>query len=101
MNMQKMLKEMQKMQGKMMKAQQELENQSYEAEAGGGMVKVAINGTGKITSLNLNPEAVDPEDVECLEDLLMAAINDALQKKEEAAQASMGALTQGLKIPGM
>lgn len=101
MNMQKMLKEMQKMQGKMARAQEELQSQSYEAEAGGGMVKVVINGNGEVTELKLDPEAVDPEDVEALEDLLIAAFNAAVKQKDDAAQASMGSLTQGMNLPGM
>jgi len=101
MDMQKMLKEMQKMQGKMAKAQQELETQSYEAEAGGGAVKVVLNGAGILTSIRISPEAVDKDDVEALEDLVQAAVNAALKKKEEAAQNAMGGLTKGLKIPGM
>jgi len=101
MNMQKMMKEMQKMQGKMARAQEELQSQSYEAEAGGGMVKVVINGNGEVTELKLDPEAVDPEDVEALEDLLIAAFNAAVKQKEDAAQASMGSLTKGMNIPGL
>ncbi|HSQ43209.1 MAG TPA: YbaB/EbfC family nucleoid-associated protein [Fibrobacteraceae bacterium] len=101
MDMQKMLREMQKMQGKMMKAQQELEAQNFEAEAGGGAVKIAINGRGQVTSVRLSPDVVDKEDVEALEDLLQAAFNTAVEKKDNATQASMGSLTQGMKIPGM
>jgi len=101
MNMQKMLKDLQKMQGKMMKAQADLQAQCYEAEAGGGMVKLAINGQGMLTSIKISPDCLDKDDVEALEDLLMAAINSAVKKKDEAAQASMGALTQGLNIPGL
>jgi DNA-binding YbaB/EbfC family protein len=101
MNMQKMLKEMQKMQGKMARAQEDLEQQSYEAEAGGGAVKVVMNGRGEVSELRLQPEAVDPDDVEALEDLLMAAFNSCVKQKEDATQNSMGALTQGMKIPGM
>ena len=101
MDMQKMLKEMQKMQGKMARAQQELESKSYEAEAGGGAVKVLLNGQGLITSLRISPEAVDKDDVEALEDLVQAAVNSALKKKEDAAQAEMGSITKGLKLPGM
>jgi DNA-binding YbaB/EbfC family protein len=70
MNMQKMLKDLQKMQSKMTKAQTELQSQSFEAEAGGGMVKVVINGQGVMTAIKISPDAVDKEDVEALEDLL-------------------------------
>jgi len=101
MNMQKMLKDLQKMQGKMMKAQADLSAQSYDAEAGGGMVKLSINGQGQITSIKISPDCLDKDDVEALEDLIMAAVNSAIKKKDEAAQASMGSLTQGLNIPGL
>ncbi len=100
MNMQKMLKDLQKMQSKMNKAQTELKAQTYEAEAGGGMVKVVLNGQGIMTSIRINPEAVDKDDVEALEDLVMAAVNAAMKKKEEAAEESMSELTQGFKMPG-
>lgn len=101
MNMQKMLKDLQKMQTKMSQAQTNLQSQSFEAEAGGGMVKVVINGQGIITSIKTNPNAVDKDDVEALEDLIMAAINAAVKKKDDAASSSMNELTQGMKIPGL
>lgn len=101
MDMQKMLKEMQKMQSKMAKTQSELAQQSYEAEAGGGAVKVTLNGNGLVTSIRINPEAVDKEDVEALEDLVQAAVNAAIKKKEDATQEAMGGITKGLKIPGL
>lgn len=99
-NMQKMLKEMQKMQGKLAQAQSDLKSQRFEAEAGGGMVKIALDGEGKLIDLKLDPRAVDPDDVEALEDLITAAFVSAHAKKEETTQATMGALTQGMKIPG-
>jgi len=101
MDMQKMLKEMQKMQGKMAKTQAELAAQSYEAEAGGGAVKVSLNGNGLITSIKIAPIAVDKDDIEGLEDTVQAAVNAALKKKDDAAQEAMGGITKGLKIPGM
>ncbi len=101
MNMQKMLKDLQKMQSQMVKAQNDLKAQSYEAEAGGGMVKVVMNGQGVLTMVKINPDAVDKDDVEALEDLIMAAINSAVKKKDEASQSSMNELTQGMKIPGL
>ncbi len=101
MNMQKMLKDLQKMQSQMLKAQNNLKAQSFEAEAGGGMVKVAINGQGILTMIKINPDAVDKDDVEALEDLVMAALNAAIKKKDEAAQSSLNDLTQGMKIPGL
>ncbi len=101
MNMQKMLKEMQKMQGKLQEAQSDLETQSFTAEAGGGMVKITVNGKGALTDLKLDPEAVDPDDVEALEDLLIAAFNQAIADKDSASQNAIGGLTQGMNIPGM
>ena len=100
MDMSKMLKDLQKMQSKMMKAQNDLKAQSFDAEAGGGMVKVAINGQGVLTMIKINP-AVDKDDVEALEDLVMAAVNSAIKKKDEAAQSSLNSITGGMKIPGL
>jgi DNA-binding YbaB/EbfC family protein len=101
MNMQKMLKEMQKMQGKIAKAQEDLEKQSFEAEAGGGAVKITINGAGKVTAIRLQPEVVDPDDIEALEDFLQSAFNTVVDIKESTTQEAMGGLTAGMKIPGM
>jgi DNA-binding YbaB/EbfC family protein len=101
MDMQKMLKEMQKMQGKVAKTQAELAAQSYEAEAGGGAVKVSLNGNGLITSIKIAPIAVDKDDIEGLEDTVQAAINAVLKKKEAASQEAMGGIPKGLKSPGM
>ena len=102
MNMQKMLKDLQKMQSKMVKAQSELQAQSFEAEAGGGMVKVVLNGQGIMTSIKINPDAVDKDDVEALEDLVMAAVNSAVKKKDDQSEASMEELIPaGMKIPGL
>ena len=101
MDMQQMIRQMQKMQTQMKKTQESLESQNFSAEAGGGAVKVTLNGNGAVTELKLAPTAVDPNDVEALEDLLMAAFNEAVAKKDNAYQESMGAITKGLKIPGM
>lgn len=101
MDFSKMLKEAQKMQSKMVRAQNELKLQTYEAEAGGGMVKVVMTGQGIITKIELNPDVVDKDDVEALEDLIMAAVNAATKKKEEAAASSMSEFTKGMKIPGL
>jgi DNA-binding YbaB/EbfC family protein len=100
MNMQKMVKELQKMQGKMANVQKEMESAVFEAEAGGGVVKVAMNGKFEVQSVKLSKDAVDPEDVEALEDLLLAAFNAAKAKVDEASQEKMGGLTKGLGIPG-
>jgi len=101
MDMQKMMKELQKVQGKMSKVQEALQATLYEAEAGGGLVKVTMNGKFEVQSVRLQKEAVDPEDVEALEDLLMAAFNEVRAKAELDSQQKMGGLTKGLGIPGM
>lgn len=101
MDINKMLRDFQKMQSKVMKAQSDLKAQSYDAEAGGGMVKVAMNGKGVLTMIKINPDAVDKDDVEALEDLIMAAINAAVKKKDDAAQSSLNDITGGMKIPGL
>ena len=101
MDMSKMLKDLQKMQSKMMKAQNDLKTQSFEAEAGGGMVKVAMNGRGVLTRIKINPDAVAKDDVEALDDLVRAAVNAAVKKKDDAAQSSLSDITGGMKIPGL
>ncbi len=95
------MKQAQKLQKKMLKTQQELALKTIEASAGGGMVKVVANGGQKIESIVLEKEVVDPEDIEMLQDLIMAAVNDALNKSQEMVSAEMGKLTGGLNIPGM
>lgn len=101
MNMQKMMKDLQKMQGKMAQVQESLQSTVYEAEAGGGLVKVSLNGKYEVQAVRLKKEAVDPEDVEALEDLLLAAFNEARAKVEADSAARMGGLTKGLGLPGM
>ena len=101
MDMGKMMKELQKVQSRMGKVQEELQSTVYEAEAGGGLVKVSINGKYEVQAVRLKKEAVDPEDVEALEDLLLAAFNEARAKVESDSSEKMGGLTKGLKIPGM
>lgn len=100
-NMNNMIKQAQKMQQDMMKMQQELEEQEIEASAGGGMVTVKVTGKKVITSISIKPEAVDPDDVEMLEDLIMVAVNDALAKVDSAAQSQMSKITGGMNIPGL
>jgi DNA-binding YbaB/EbfC family protein len=85
----------------MKKTQEDLQNQSFSAEAGGGAVKITVNGNGVVTELKIAPSAMDASDVEALEDLLMAAFNEVIAKKDNAYQESVGAITKGLKIPGM
>jgi DNA-binding YbaB/EbfC family protein len=100
-NMNSMMKQAQKLQKKMLKTQEELKTKTVEASAGGGMVKVIANGGQKIESIMLEREVVDPEDIEMLQDLVMAAVNDALKKSQDMVSAEMGKLTGGLNIPGM
>ena len=97
MNMQAMMKQAQKMQVEMMKKQQELEEMEYTASAGGGAVSVTVKNK-QIASLTIKPEAVDPEDVEMLCDLVTAAVNDALRQSEETANREMSKLTGGLNM---
>jgi len=99
--MKNMMKQAQQLQKKMLKAQEELATKTIEASAGGGMVKVVANGSQKIESIVLEKEVVDPEDVEMLQDLILAAVNDALNKSQEMVSAEMGKLTGGLNIPGL
>ena len=100
MNMQKMMKELQKMQGKMANVQKEMEGALFEAEVGGGVVKISMNGKYEVQSVKLSKDAVDPDDVEALEDLLLAGFNAAKAKVDDASQEKMGGLTKGLGIPG-
>lgn len=98
--MNSMMKQAQNLQKKMMKTQAELATKTVEASAGGGMVRVIANGSQKIESIVLEKEVVDPEDVEMLQDLVLAAVNDALNKSQEMVSAEMSKLTGGLNIPG-
>jgi DNA-binding YbaB/EbfC family protein len=98
MNIQQMMKQAQQMQERM---QKQMEEMRVEATAGGGMVTVAMNGTKQVLSLKIDPEAVSKEDVEMLQDLILAALNDAQRKVDEAMQKQMSGLMGGLKIPGM
>ncbi|CAM5221369.1 Nucleoid-associated protein OS=Ureibacillus acetophenoni OX=614649 GN=SAMN05877842_1255 PE=3 SV=1 [Ureibacillus acetophenoni] len=98
-NMQGMMKKMQKMQKEMMQAQEELNAREFEGTAGGGMVKVTVNGQREVLGVNLDPSVVDPDDVEMLQDLVVVAINDALKKVEETTASTMGKFTQGLNLP--
>lgn len=96
-----MMAQMRKMQQEMARVQEELANTIVEGSAGGGAVTVAVNGDFKVTKVTLRPEAVDPEDIETLEDLVVVAFNDALGKVQTLSSSKMGALTGGLKIPGL
>jgi nucleoid-associated protein EbfC len=92
---------MRKMQKQMEKIQAELAEQTLEVSSGGGVVTVTITGDQKIRAIKVDPEAVDPEDVEMLEDLLTAAVNEALAESQALAGEKLGALTGGMKIPGL
>jgi DNA-binding YbaB/EbfC family protein len=96
-----MMKQAQKLQSKMMKMQEELADRTVEASAGGGMVKVVANGRQQIVSIAIDPEVLDPEDVDMLQDLVLAAVNDALTKSQEMVSSEMGKLTGGMNIPGL
>ncbi|HPS39085.1 MAG TPA: YbaB/EbfC family nucleoid-associated protein [Candidatus Cloacimonadota bacterium] len=100
-NMKDLMKQAQRMQQEMMKSQEELESRVFEASSGGGMVKVEMNGKFELLSIKLDPEAVDPEDVEMLEDLIVAAMQEVQAKVSEASSDTMGKLTGGMKIPGL
>ncbi len=100
-NMNTMMKQAQKLQKKMLKMQEDLAKETVEATAGGGMVKVVANGGQKIESITLEKEVVDPEDIEMLQDLILAATNDALKKSQDMVSSQMGKLTGGMNIPGM
>ena len=95
-NMGNLMKQAQKMQKQMEETQKALEEKEYTAAAGGGAVEVKVSGKKEVTKVKLDPEAVDPDDVEMLEDLVMAAVNEALRKADEASAASMARLTGGL-----
>ena len=101
MDMKKMMKQAQKMQLEAARAQEEITQMEFEATTGGGMVKVVAMGDMSIKSVSIDPEAVDPEDVEMLEDMVMAAVNEALRSASEAANARMNAVMGGMKIPGL
>lgn len=100
-NMQGMMKKVQKMQQDMLKMQEELKNRTVEATAGGGTVTVVVTGRKTVEKVTIAPSAVDPEDVEMLEDLVTTAINEAMRKVDEMTEKEMGKITGGMKLPGM
>ena len=100
-NMNKLMKQVQKMQQDMMKLQEELKERTVEATAGGGVVKVIANGKKQLVGIEIDPEVVNPDDVEMLQDLIMAAANEALQKAEDMVASEMSKLTGGLNMPGL
>jgi DNA-binding YbaB/EbfC family protein len=100
-NINKLLKQAQKMQSQMMKAQEELAKKEIEGTAGGGMVKVLLNGSGDLQSIKLDKQAVDPDDVEMLEDLIVAAFKNAQEKIKEISSSTFSGITGGMNLPGM
>lgn|SRR4028118_1039895 len=97
----KMMQQLQQMQTKLVKAQEELGNTDVEGTAGGGAVKVTMNGHRELRGLEIAPEAVDPEDVETLQEMIVAAFNDASKKAQDLSESKLGGLTGGMKIPGL
>jgi hypothetical protein len=100
-NFQNIMKQAQQMQAKMMKLQEELASKTVEASAGGGMVAAVVNGKHELVSLKIEKDVVNPEDVEMLQDLIVAAVNEGVRKAQEMAQEEMAKLTGGLNIPGL
>mgnify|MGYP002521904612 CR=1 FL=1 len=101
MNQMQMMKQAQKMQQDLLKMQQEMEEKQYEATAGGGVVKAVCGGSREVKSITIDPEAVDPEDVEMLQDMIVAAVNEAMRKAEADQSANMAKLTGGLNLGGL
>jgi DNA-binding protein, ybaB/ebfC family len=100
-NMQQMMKKMQKMQKDMMAAQESLKDQTVEGTVSGGMVTAVANGDGKILDIKIKEEVVDPDDIEMLQDMVLTAVNDALEKSNKLKEDTMGRVTNGLNIPGL
>ena len=101
MNQMQMMKQAQKMQQDLLKMQQELETKEYEATAGGGVITASVNGKRELLRIKIDPEAVDPEDVEMLQDLVVAAVNEALRKADADSAQNMSKLTGGLNLGGL
>ena len=100
-NMNSMLKQAQKMQQDMLRVQEELETKKVEATVGGGSVTAVVSGKKELVKISINPEVVDPEDVEMLEDLILAAVNEGMRKAEELASGEMNKIAGGMNIPGL
>jgi len=101
MDINKMMKQVQQLQAEMLEAQEKLKDEVVEASAGGGMVKVKMTGDLQLREVKIDPEAIDPEDAEVLEDMVAAAINEALRSAQELAESKLGGATGGLGLPGM
>ena len=96
-----MMKQVQKMQQEMLRMQEEMETKTYSATTGGGMVKATVNGKHEVTALEINPEAVDPDDVEMLQDMVIAAVNEAMRTADTDSANNMSRLTGGLNLGGL
>ena len=101
MNQAAMMKQAQKMQQEMLRMQEEMENKTYSATTGGGMVTASVNGKHEVVDLKINPEAVDPDDVDMLQDMIIAAVNEAMRAAETEATNNMSRLTGGLNLGGL
>ncbi len=99
--MQPNMKMLQQMQNRIQKMQEELEETTVEGTAGGGAVRVSVNGLRTVQSVKIDPDAVDPQDIEMLEDMVLAAIQEAMKSAEDLASQKMGAITGGINIPGL
>ncbi len=100
-NMNQMMKQAQKLQEQMVKMQEEMETKTFTADAGGGVVSATVSGKKELLEISLKEEAVDPDDIEMLQDLIVAAVNEAMRKAEKDSETQMGALTGGMNIPGL
>ena len=100
-NQMQMMKQAQKMQQDLLKMQEEMESREYEATAGGGVITAVVSGKRELVRVNIDPEAVDPEDVEMLQDMVCAAVNEALRGVDQMSNARMSSVTGGMNIPGM
>ncbi len=96
-----MMKQVQKMQQEMMRMQEEMENKTYSASTGGGMVTASVNGKHEVVDLQINPDAVDPEDVEMLQDMIIGAVNEAMRAADADSASNMSRLTGGLNLGGL
>ena len=101
MNMQEMMKQARKMQEQLAQAQDSMKDVTIDASAGGGMVKATVNGDLELVSIQIDPDALDPEDVDLLQDMIVAAVNEAIRGVSEVASKQMSSITGGLNIPGM
>ena len=101
MNFGNMMKQAQKMQAKMAEMQEELKSETLEASAGGGMVRVVITGDMQVRELVIDPAAIDPDDIEMLQDMIAAAVNEAIRSAQELASRRMGEITGGMNVPGL